>query len=143
MDTYLSVQGEAITSEELRIPKAREVVYALQLDAIPFVRLVECRRLPESSHAEVIVFDVEVELGQRQIHDIHQYERLAAIFDRNDTTSPEVLALRADFPRVPHLNLRKDELPRSLCLFEEPYSELKLRWTATAFLERIRVCFVE
>jgi integrative and conjugative element protein (TIGR02256 family) len=48
------------------------------------------------------------------------------------------LALRADFPRVPHLNLRKDEFPRSLCLFEEPYSELKLRWTATAFLERIR-----
>ncbi len=138
MDTYLPAPGEAITSEEVSIPKAREVVHALQLDAIPFVRFVACRRLSENSHAEVIVFDVEVELGQRKIHDIHQYERLAVIFDPNDTTYPEVLALRADFPRVPHLNLRKDELPRSLCLFEEPYGELKLRWTATAFLERIR-----
>jgi len=138
METYLPAPGEGTTTEELCISKAQEVANALQPGALPFVRLVECRRLSEGSQAEVIVFDVEVELGQRQIYDIHRYERVAVIIDRDDTTYPEVLALRADFPRVPHLNLRKDELPRSLCLFEEPYSELKLRWTAAAFLERIR-----
>lgn len=138
METYLPAPGEATTREELCLPKAREVANALHTGDLPFARLVECRRFSEDSQAEVIIFDVEVELGQRQIHDIHRYERLAVIFDRDDTTYPEVLALRADFPRVPHLNLRKDELPRSLCLFEEPYSELKLRWTAVAFLERIR-----
>lgn len=138
MDTYISISGDPITIEDLSITKAQDFIHTLQLDAIPFVRFIECHRLSERNNAEVIVFDVEVELGQRKVHDIHLYERIAVIFDRDDTTYPEVLALRVDFPRVPHLNLRTDELPRSLCLFEEPYSELKLRWTATAFLERIR-----
>lgn len=138
METYLPAPGEATTREELRLPKAREIADALHTGDLPFVQLVECRRLSEGSQAEVIVFDVEVELGQWQIHDIHRYERVAVIFDRDDMTYPEVLALRPDFPRVPHLNLRKNELPRSLCLFEEPYSELKLRWTVSLFLERVR-----
>src|SRR6266581_5431186 len=138
-DTYLPAPGESITREALSIPKAQELAHTLQHGTIPFVWFVDCRCLSQSNNnAEIIVFDVEVELGQRRLHDIHRYERIAVIFDRDDTTSPDVLALRDDFPCVPHLNLRKDEFPRSLCLFEEPYSELKLRWTASALLDRIR-----
>ena len=51
---------------------------------------------------------------------------------------PDVLALRKNFPLVPHVNLRSKELPRSLCLTEQQYSEWKLRWTAPAFVENIR-----
>src|SRR5260221_4810735 len=135
---YLPAPGGSITIEELSIPKAQEVARTLQNGTIPFVRFMACHRFERNGDAEVIVFDVEVELGQRKVHDIHRYERIAVIFDCDDTTYPEVLALRDDFPRVPHLNLRKDEFPRSLCLFEEPYSELKLRWTASAFLGRVQ-----
>ena len=48
------------------------------------------------------------------------------------------MALRDDFPWVPHLNQRECEFPRSLCLYELPYSTVKLRWTPTGFVERIR-----
>lgn len=138
VDTYLPAPGESITIEELSIPKAQMVAHILQHGIIPFVQFVACCRLSQSGNAEVIVFDVEIELGQRKVHDIHRYERIAVIFNRDDTTYPEVLALRDDFPRVPHLNLRKDEFPRSLCLYEEPYAELQFRWTASAFLGRIQ-----
>ncbi|OGW13828.1 MAG: hypothetical protein A3G93_02095 [Nitrospinae bacterium RIFCSPLOWO2_12_FULL_45_22] len=133
---YLPPSGEVITPEELRIFKAREVVCALK--RLPFVRLLECRRIADQIQAEVVVFETEVEIGQINVHDIYRDERIAVIFDPADKMAPEVLALRDNFPRVPHLNLREQEFPRSLCLFEERYSELKLRWTAPRFIERIR-----
>jgi len=50
---------------------------------------------------------------------------------------PEVLALREDFPLVPHLNLRREEKPRSLCLYEDPFDILRLRLTAVVLLNRV------
>src|SRR5205823_4548508 len=60
-----------------------------------------------------------------------------------DTWYPEVVALRSDFPRVPHLNHRNREFPRSLCLYEQPWPEIALRWTPSAFVERIRYWLAE
>lgn len=37
-----------------------------------------------------------------------------------------------------HLNLMPFEKPRSLCLYERPYEELKFNWRGIVFLERIR-----
>jgi hypothetical protein len=51
--------------------------------------------------------------------------------------------LRADFPNVPHLNLRDEEFPRSLCLYDQSWSEIALRWTASAFIERVRAWLAE
>jgi integrative and conjugative element protein (TIGR02256 family) len=130
--------GRGIASADLRIPKARETAYTLQAGALPFMQFLEYRRLDPPADAEVVVFDVEIELGQVKVHDIHRHERIAVIFYGDDKARPEVLALRDDFPGVPHINLRRETFPRSLCLFEERYSELKLRWTAARFLERIR-----
>lgn len=135
---YLPAPGEPIATEELRIPKAQAISWILQPGTLPFVQLLECRRIEPSDGAEVIVLDVEVEIGQRTVNDIHQFERIAIVFQHRDLTIPEVLALREDFPLVPHLNLRSQEFPRSLCLYGEPYSDLKLRWTAIGFIERIR-----
>jgi integrative and conjugative element protein (TIGR02256 family) len=50
-----------------------------------------------------------------------------------------VLALRRAFPLVTHLYLRPVEFPRSLCLYEQPYSEGRLRWTSVSVVERVRV----
>ncbi|MEZ4750946.1 MAG: Mov34/MPN/PAD-1 family protein [Bdellovibrionota bacterium] len=55
-----------------------------------------------------------------------------------DERAPQVLALRKDFPAVPHINVEIEEFPRSLCLYEDDYDDLKRNWTALRFLERIR-----
>lgn len=133
---YLDTPGDVISKYDLKISKAREVVIAIE--KLPYFALRELRKLSNGTEAEVVVFDAEIEVGQVTIHDIRGSERIAIIFSAKDNSFPEVLALREDFPKVPHLNLREQEKPRSLCLFDEKYSEFKLRWTPTLFLERIR-----
>src|SRR5205823_9900364 len=97
------------------------------------------RRLLLSVEAEIVIFDVDVERGQRLVHDIRRQEPIAVVFFANDSIMPETLALRADFPKgLPHTNLRPWEMPQSLCLTDEPYAEIELRWTAISFVERIR-----
>lgn len=88
---------------------------------------------------EIVVLDVDVELPQRRVHDIRHRERLAVVFPPGDAWQPDVLALRSDFPvSVPHLNQRDRGLPRSLCLYDVPYHEVKLHLTAASLVERIR-----
>lgn len=147
-DTYVPLEGQVIAPKNLRLRKAQDVAQALLSGRMQWVSFVECRRhaAPGKAgrsgrpQAESIVFDVEVELPQPRFraYDIHRRERIAVSFEAKDIYYPEVLALREDFPAVPHLNIRPFEAPRSLCLFDEPYSELKLHWTAPGFIERIR-----
>ena len=113
---------------------------ALTGGQLPFLKFIECRQhtLPDGTIAETIVFDVDVERPQQLVHDIRREERIAVAFQPSDDWYPEVLALRPDFPQVPHLNHRADEFPRSLCLYEEPWPHVAIRWTATNFLSRIR-----
>lgn len=133
---YISLNGTIIDKNDLRISKAQQIVRAIE--NLPFYSLIEIRKIDELTSAEIIVFDAEVEIGQRVHHDIRGIERIAAVFTSEDNATPEVLALREDFPQVPHLNPGLFEMPRSLCLFEERYAELKLSWTPTYFLESIR-----
>lgn len=134
---YLTAAGDLINSADFVLPKAQELAAFLTTGRHPYAWPVEYRRVPDTG-AEVVVFDVEVELPQRKVHDIRREERIAALFGKEDNTIPETLALRPSFPLVPHLNLRDQEFPRSLCLYDEPYSELRRHWTAARFVERIR-----
>jgi hypothetical protein len=134
--SILMAPGELVDLESLHLAKAQDLVRTLQSDRLAFVTYVESRRQPDGT--EVVVLDVEVERGQRPIHDIRQVERIAVRFFPSDQRIPETLALRDDFPVVSHLNLPDQERPRSLCLFDEPYDELKLRWTAASLVERLR-----
>lgn len=136
VSTYCDIAGNAIEPALLSINRAKEIVE--YIEKLPFFRLVECKRIDAPSSVEIIVFDVDVEVGQRSINDIHRSERIAVVFSAYDYVPPEVLALRQDFPRVPHLNLRPKEKPYSLCLFDQRYEELKLYLTPALFLERIR-----
>src|SRR5262249_44054366 len=103
-----------------------------------YARLVEVRRVNGPGPGDVVVMDVQVERPQRIVHPILHEERIAVIFFDHDSTFPDVLALRADFPHVPHTNLRDKELPRGLCLYDQPYENVKLDWTPARFLNRIR-----
>lgn len=138
--TYLPAPGDLITPAQLTASKAQELVAALNRPGMPFVQFVECRRIVDGgpSTRDVVVFDTDVEVGQHTAHDIRLRERIAVAFPVDDSLMPEVLALRDDFPLVPHTNIRDVERPRSLCLFDRPYEELRLNWTAMSFIERIR-----
>lgn len=132
---YMGIEGDIISYIELQFPKAREMAVAVQ-HAV-YASLVECRR--NDSGKEIVVFDVEVELAQRRACDIRRVEQIALVFsDGGETRLPEVLALRSDFPKVPHLNFRDQEYPRSLCIFDDPPEEVKLHWSAPRVVERIR-----
>lgn len=134
MGMFFELGGQAISEAQLQIVKARELVEALHIQN--YVSLVQC--IKKSTGEEVVVFDAEVEVPQKRVHDIRSVERIAVKFDPEDKTLPDTLALRTDFPKVSHLNIRDEEFPRSLCLFEAPYSEIKLRWTAAFYIKNVR-----
>lgn len=139
--TYLDPPGRRVDPDDLRVPKARDVAGLLRTSDPPFCELLECRRVESPTAAEVVVVEVEVEVGQHPEHDIRRRERVAAVFREDDELAPEALALRPEFPLVPHINAQSSvgsELPRSLCLYDEPYPEVKLRWTAASFVGRVR-----
>jgi Prokaryotic E2 family A/Prokaryotic homologs of the JAB domain/ThiF family len=138
---FLDAGGIPVDTASLKIPRAHLLVDALARDTLDFARLVEYRRRDAGagdSAAEIIVVDLDIQRPQLTVNDIRHVERVAVILQADDDNYPEVLALRSGFPRVPHLNLRKDEFPRSLCLYDQSWDEVRARWTASAFIERIR-----
>lgn len=132
--TNLTAPGEPADLASFTIPRARELAGVLAA-GLPYVTLLEFRR---AGDAEVIVVELEIEIGQRVAADVRRFERVAISFPRDEEVLPEALALRADFPLVPHLNLRREEFPRSLCLYEGHSAELLLGWTPRKYVERIR-----
>ncbi|MDE0014434.1 MAG: Mov34/MPN/PAD-1 family protein [Candidatus Poribacteria bacterium] len=133
-DEFCEIGGEVISASNLTVPKAKDLANAVENS--DYASLVECRR--KASDKEIIVFDAKVQIGQKTVHKIKKHERLAVVFEKSDTIMPDVLALRRNFPLVPHINLRSKEFPRSLCITEQHYSERKLRFTGATFLENIR-----
>ncbi len=138
-----------VDPDKLIIAKAREVALALAGGVLNWVEFVGCyQHLSASSNAtggspeivaETVVFETEVELPQYSVCDIGRRERIAVTFGRSDNRYPGAYALRQNFPEVSHLNVESFEFPRSLCLYNKPYSDIKLGWTPIAFVERIRI----
>ncbi len=135
MDEYLQPVGTVISIDGLKIEKALELACKLNNNSINFAKLIECRR---NGDKEVIVFDVDVEVSQIQVHKIRPKERIAVTFYASDNIHPAIEALRSDFPRVPHLNLHMQEFPRNLCLYDQQYVDLKRRWTANRLVHDLR-----
>lgn len=129
--------ADTVAPEALCFPCA--VRFAAAVRKLPFVEFHSALKSNDQSESkEVIIFDTAVERPQQVCHPIGRWERLAAVFYEDENLIPEVLALRADFPLVPHLNMRTFERPRSLCLYDEDPRDIMLRWTPLAFIERIR-----
>ncbi len=128
-----TVEGEQIDPNTLTTTGARQVRDAIQW--FPTAKMVEARtRKIDGRAEEVVVIDVEPELPQDLIYDIRSVERLALAFRLGECVNPVVTSLREDFPRVPHLNCTPAETPKSLCVYEDPWSEVQLRWTGARFL---------
>lgn len=130
---YCEIEGEVVAQDKLRIERAKLFVNAVE--ASDFTHLIECRQTTFGD--EVIIFNAEAEIGQIIKHDIKYLERIAVRFDASDDAMPEVLALRCNFPSVPHINLTSEKFPRSLCVTEQKFSEWKLRSTGVTFVKDI------
>ena len=131
---FCDIDGEVVSADDLTISRAKD--FATAVETAEFAYPVECRRT--TSGSEIVVFDADVEVSQKPTHDIRYLERIAVIFDGSDATMPEILALRCDFPSVPHINLGSKEFSKSLCITEQAYSEWKLHSTGVTFVEEIR-----
>lgn len=139
-ETWFQAPGEMVEAEDLALPKSRQLAKFLLSGVHPNARFLEARASAGAEQFETIVFEVDVEVGQAPLRDIRPVERIAVTFSESDGYWPEVLALRQDFPRdLPHLFPRLEGESCSLCLYEDSYEELKLRWTAVKVVERIRL----
>jgi integrative and conjugative element protein (TIGR02256 family) len=136
MPEYLTLPGDAIGPEKLTVPKARELATFLVAKINPWAAFVGAIRQPDQE--EAVITDLNVQVGQEPVHNILSTERVAIIFPRDDQHAPPIVSLRHDFPQVPHLNPSTTEYPRHLCVFAEPYPEVRLRWTPARIVERIR-----
>lgn len=135
---YLPLPGEPISPDDLHVRRSRDVARVVQQGHAAYARLVECRHWGEDPRIEAIILDVEVELPQRPVADLRRFERLAMVFSEDHALMPDVLALRADFPEGLHLIPRPAGAPKCLCLYDEPWPDLKLGWTASGYIERAR-----
>lgn len=133
---YLPIpfKNEALSFENLSIDKL--FYFFERVNQHPYCQSISAHLI--ENEREGIVFDVSVEVPQYRKFDIRSTERILVIFDKLDKSCPEVYALRRDFPETLHQNIRNFEFPRCLCVYEQPYHELKLKWTAASFLEQIR-----
>lgn len=127
-------KNEVLNFENLTIDKVVDLLHRVVQH--PFCQTVSAHLLENGN--EGLVFDVEVEVPQYPKIDIRSTERILVVFDKTDKTLCEVFALRSNFPKAPHQNIKAFEFPKWLCLYEQPYHELKLTWTSASFLEQIR-----
>ncbi|WP_407543385.1 Mov34/MPN/PAD-1 family protein (plasmid) [Deinococcus radiomollis] len=135
---YLPAEGSPCEADELIAALAVQVHRYATSDEVAYVTLVECRR---TDLADVVVLDLEVECPREPVHEILPVERVSFFFPHDGEQLPEIVSLRPDFPAVPHVNLRPEEFPRSLCLYDRPYEELKSRLTGRALVDRTREWF--
>jgi hypothetical protein len=131
---------DVCAADDLGRDDARALARRLAI-GMPFARLVEARR---GAVGDLIVLDVALETPQRTVHDIRFEERIAVLFpahtdDADDMDPPEAFAMRNDFPSdVPHLNLRSYEYPKSLCLYDVPFTEIRSTWTPAQYVTLLR-----
>jgi hypothetical protein len=133
---YYPVVGEPAEAGSLRLPKAVELVQLLRQPALPHVRLVGCQQF---DNYELVVVDVEAEVPQYPVHDVRSVERVAIGFGPADTEHQTILALRRDFPLVPHLHFGAEGVARALCLYQVAYDDLKPTWTAAGLLRQLQL----
>ncbi|MBT3245110.1 MAG: hypothetical protein HN352_18345, partial [Bacteroidetes bacterium] len=85
----------------------------------------------------VIVECLNHEVSPNPLVDIKFEEPLAIFCDENDDSYPRVLALRKSFPKTIHQHYSLENHPVELCLYEQPWSEVRITWTPQLFLDRI------
>ena len=128
--------GTSIRPELLRIPRARSVARFAEATTNPNVRLLHCYGSRENG-SEAVELAISATVPQRPVYDIRPTERILIAFKQDDGWYPIVESLRKDFPHAPHTNLTFPGEPRSLCLYSEPWEDVRITLTAPKLIARI------
>lgn len=119
--------------EKLTVAAARAAVGAVREDRN--FRLLELRR---DDVSEILIVECRTHVFSKNACGIRFREPLALRFFRDASKLPEVRALRSDFPELLHENEQEPGEPVGLCVYQEPWAELRRTWTPQRFLGRIR-----
>lgn len=140
MDDHIfhTIPGESVLPADLPCHLAKALAEALLADRLNYATLVQCI-VPDEDSGGVVVLDIQVEVAQVKVNAIAPLERVAVVFDRTCSKMPAILALRMNFPLVPHLNLQPEGLPKSICLYAKAFEEIALHWTPERFIADLRV----
>ncbi|TSA19386.1 hypothetical protein D4R75_09625, partial [bacterium] len=132
--------GNQVSASELRLSRSRALAIAANdLDFISLREIYQDRAEGSDDCEETLILEVEPQIPQKTVHDIRFKEHIAVVV-RDEIRVPEVYALRSDFPKVPHTNLKEYDTPKSLCVYENQDEE-KLRFAPGRFLEDVRLWF--
>ena len=131
--------GQPLTglgAEALPNAPLRDLLRACQ--AHPDIDVVELRHAQDGTEWHAIVVDAgDGTVAPRNAAGIHPHERLALVHRPSADMPFEVRALREDFPETLHQNAVLAGEPRSLCLYDQPWSALERSWTPAKFLTRL------
>ena len=130
------VAGTSVEPRKLTIPRARSVARFAESGTNPNVNLLNCYS-SRSDGTEAVAVAISATVPQRPAYDIRRTERILIVFDKDDGRHPWVESLRKDFPRAPHTNLTAPEKPRSLCLYYQPWEDVRTTLTAPKLISRI------
>ena len=130
------VAGTVVVPRKLTIPRARSVARFADRTTNPYVRLLNCYS-SRQDRTEAVALAISATVPQRPFHDIRQTEPVLVTFRQDDDWYPIVESMRKDFPRVPHTNLTGPGEPRNLCLFDEPWDDVRINLTAPKLIARI------
>lgn len=137
MKSLLEPPGSPAEHADLRTTLGRSLADVLQNGILPFVDLREVRRDPM---ADVVVVSIVPALPQDPVADIRRPEHIAIRVRDSEDRTPEVFALRKDFPRNGlHLNVSDPGSPwASLCLYDEGWQDIRLHLTPASLLAQVQ-----
>lgn len=136
----LPYKRKEVSQDELEITQAAEFAQTVVKSDIS--HLIKCEKIIEDTlvikkGSEVILFCIQVPVGQEPIKDIRFEETIAILFEQKSNNYPWVFALRKEFPELIHLNLWEFEKPRCLCVYDQDFQEGKINWRPSKFIEDI------
>lgn len=128
--------GDIVSSESLRSDRAKLIHHYLELGDIPYFRLVECR---SRDNIDTLIIEVSVEVSKHRLTNIKAKEKIAIVFKADRDCLPGFYPLRKDFPLdVVHATISDEVSFPSLCLWDEPFSELRGGLTPFSLLSRLK-----
>ncbi|MBW4473969.1 MAG: Mov34/MPN/PAD-1 family protein [Stenomitos rutilans HA7619-LM2] len=130
------LSGDIISPEKLRSPRAVALHRYLNTRHSLYFQLIECLA---TERLDTLVVQVSIEVYQHRTIDIRPKEILAISFVSDRDTLPIFYPLRLDFPiDLVHIMVDWNEEYPSLCLWEEPFEDLRSRLTPYLLLARLK-----
>jgi hypothetical protein len=115
--------------------RLRELLQACERH--PDFEVVQVRALAGPEQFAIVVDAGDGTVAPGNAVGLRRRERLALTFHAAADIPPDVRALRRDFPDTLHQNAPRGDEPRSLCLYDQPWSTIERSWTPQKHLRQI------